>query len=57
MVLSRPALQRKNRFYRKIGRPIQFTPEEIQDLFIEKEKPHVKKRSTTDKTRRAATKR
>jgi hypothetical protein len=56
MVLSRPALQRKNRFYRKIGRPIQFTPEEIQDLFMEKEKPHVK-RSRSSKDGRTAAKR
>ena len=33
MVGLQPASRRKNRFYRKIGRPIQFTPEEIRDLF------------------------
>ena len=49
-------LRRKNRFYRKIGRPIQFTPEEIRDLFMEKEKPHVKSRNVS-KTCRAAAKR
>lgn len=52
---SPPGLRQKSRFQRKIGRPIQFTPEEIRDLFIEKEKPHVKQ--STSKTRRAAAKR
>jgi len=50
MASNRPGLRRKNRFYRKIGRPIQFTPEEIRDLFMEKEKPHVKKRKRVGRT-------
>ena len=48
--------RRNNFFERKIGRPIQFTPEEIQDLFMEKEKPHVK-RSRSSKDGRTAAKR
>lgn len=53
---SPPGLWQKSRFQHKIGRPIQFTPEEIQDLFTEKEKPHVKSNRSTN-TGRAAAKR
>lgn len=46
--------RRGNFFERKIGRPIQFTPEEIRDLFMDKEKPHGKRNRSAKVRRNAA---